>query len=190
MAKGWHFTSEQLERLRKSHQGLKLSEEQKKRIGLGSKKAWDNDPQRKIELSMRLSERHSIEKESNKLNPLQKYILEHPEHQSKAGKRGGRATIDKYGKEHMKKAYQTLTDDLRRRHKQIHDNAVKDYVEKLQAEGATIILTDLKGVARPDIVYYKEGGVYLIDIKTGNHKVRIINEGEIPIPSYPQERGR
>ena len=175
MAKGWHFSPEQLQRLSESHKGKIHSIEQRKKISNSVKRGWKDNLKRKEELSKRLVLRHHKEKESNILNPLQRYIKEHPEHQSKAGKIGGNATIKKYGKQHMRNAYSILTPELRRKHKKLHDIAVEQQLEKISVD-AKIVFVDLKGKTRPDIIYYKDGKIHMIDIKVKHGVLKVETE--------------
>ena len=179
MAKGWKFTPEQLKRLSDAHKGYVHPDEQKRKISESVKESWKGDEGRKELLVERMKEQHKKDKDNGVLNPFQKYVKEHPEHQKEAGIRGGYATIAKYGRGHIKPAYQKLTPELRLFHRRRHDKAVKEYANHLQSEGATIIFTDLK--TRPDIIYFKDGLIKLIDVKTKKDTFRVEEEGEINI---------
>jgi len=104
------------------------------------------------------------------------YLRNHPDHQTQAGKKGGAATIAKYGGSNMSHAYSVLTPQLRREHKKQHDEAVAEKAKALEMDGFLVVFQDTLGKVRPDIIAYKDNIIYLFDVKTSNHTRRIIEE--------------
>jgi len=116
---------------------------------------------------------------SQKCN-LRFFIKNHPEHQSIAGRRGGKATASKHPS-NIKKAYSKLTPELRRLNKEMHDREVEKQSEVLASQGYIILYKDAKGSIRPDIIAYKDGFIYLFDIKTKGMLPRLKIEQQIPL---------
>jgi hypothetical protein len=107
------------------------------------------------------------------------WIKTHPEHQSKAGKRGGAATVGKYKGTNMRKAYSVLTPELRRENKKFHASAVNNKAESLRKEGFLIIFQDGRSHSRPDIIAYKDGIIRMLDIKTKKRFVRVLRKNPL-----------
>ncbi len=116
------------------------------------------------------------------------YVKTHPEHQSKAGKRGGAVTAEKYPGQ-MRNAYSILTPVLRRENKKFHDLAVNAKAESLKQDGFLIIFQDGLKHERPDIIAYKDGTVYMLDVKTKKRIIRMVEEGTITLNGEASRSG-
>jgi predicted nucleic acid-binding Zn ribbon protein len=108
------------------------------------------------------------------------FIKNHPEHQSIAGKRGGKKTSSKYP-DNIKKAYSKLTPELRRLNKEMHDKEVERQSKALASQGYIILYKDVRRNIRPDIIAYKDGVIYLFDVKTKGMLPRLKIEQQIPL---------
>mgnify|MGYP001561850585 CR=1 FL=1 len=172
MAKGWKFSPEQLKRLSDAHKGYIHTEEQKRKISESVKESWEGNEGRKNMLIERMIKRHKEEKEKGILNPFQKYVIEHPEHQVEAGKKAGRATINKYGRQHMRHAYEALTLEMRR------ENTIKMLLSSERKE--TKIELILENVVKNLGLEYRKQHPHkftIIDIAIPQYKIAIYADG-------------
>jgi hypothetical protein len=110
------------------------------------------------------------------------FLKNNPNHQSIAGKLGGRRTASEYP-DNIKKAYSKLTPELRRLNKEMHDKEVERQSMALAGQGYTILYKDVKKNIRPDIIAYKDGVIYLFDVKTKGTLPRLKIKQQIPLPT-------
>lgn len=74
----------------------------------------------------------------------------------------------------MRNAYWTLNAQLRNENKKFHDNAVDSEATSLENEGFTVVFIDTKGHSRPDVIAYKNGIIYLMEIKTKKKQLKVV----------------
>jgi hypothetical protein len=118
---------------------------------------------------------------SQKCN-FQYYLKLNPNHQSMAGKHGGLSTAKKHP-ENMRNAYSVLTPELRRENKRKHDQTVVEKAEELKKNGFLIIFQDSWSKPRPDIIAYKNGELFLLDVKTGRGSIKVLEERKFKLVS-------
>ncbi len=106
---------------------------------------------------------------------FQYYNKLHPEHQRNAGRNGGSATA-KAHPENIRNAYSVLTPEFRRENKRKHDQTVVEKAEELKKNGFLVVFQDSWSKPRPDIIAYKNGELFLLDVKTGEGKIRVLEE--------------